>query len=356
MSAAEEKKMPDQAKLEQMAARFAPTEITVNLSKLAPNDRKVLAKLVEASQIVDGIFLRQMWPGNPSMLLDLASDRTPEGRARLHYFIMNKGPWSALDHNEPFIAGALPKPQGAGFYPLDATKDEIATWIKGLPAKEQEEAKGFFTVIRRQPSDSFKLVPYNTEYEGELILAAKLLREAAAAATEPTLQKFLKTRADAFLTNDYYQSDIAWMELKGAIEPTIGPYEVYNDEWFNYKAAFESFITVLDEEESAKLQKFSGQLQDIENHLPIDPKYRNPKLGALAPIVVVNELFDAGDANHGVQTAAFNLPNDERVTREKGSKRVMLKNVQDAKFSKILKPIAQVVLSPDDQKDLSFDA
>ncbi|MGH7938220.1 MAG: dipeptidyl-peptidase 3 family protein, partial [Bryobacteraceae bacterium] len=153
---------PDQAKLEQMAARFTPTEITVDLSKLAPNDRKVLAKLVEASQIVDGIFLRQMWPGNPSMLLDLANDGTPGGRARLHYFIMNKGPWSALDHNEPFVAGAPPKPEGAGFYPLDATKDEIATWIKGLPAKEQEEAKGFFTVIRRNAANSFKLVPYNT--------------------------------------------------------------------------------------------------------------------------------------------------------------------------------------------------
>jgi hypothetical protein len=146
------------------------------------------------------------------------------------------------------------------------------------------------------------------------------------------------------------------MELTGAIEPTIGPYEVYEDGWFNYKASFESFITVQDETESAKLEKFSGQLQDIENHLPIDPKYRNPKLGALSPMVVVNEIFCAGDANHGVQTAAFNLPNDERVTREKGSKRVMLKNVQDAKFAKTLVPISKIVLSPNDQKDLSFDA
>ena len=153
--------------------------------------------------------------------------------------------------------------------------------------------------------------------------AAVLLREAATAATEPTLKKFLITRADAFLSNDYYPSDVAWMELKGAIEPTIGPYEVYEDEWFNYKAGFESFITVQDEAESAKLEKFAGQLQDIENHLPIDPKYRNPKIGALSPMVVVDEIFCAGDANHGVQTAAFNLPNDERVTREKGSKRVM---------------------------------
>src|SRR5438270_1636822 len=146
------------------------------------------------------------------------------------------------------------------------------------------------------------------------------------------------------------------MELKGAVEPTIGPYEVYEDEWFNYKAGFESFVTLQDEAETAKLQKFAGELQDIENHLPIDPKYRNPKLGTLAPIVVVNEIFAAGDGNRGVQTAAFNLPNDERVVREQGAKRVMLKNVQDAKFAKTLVPISKVVLSPADQKNVAFDA
>src|SRR4029077_13164031 len=146
------------------------------------------------------------------------------------------------------------------------------------------------------------------------------------------------------------------MELKGTNEPTFGPYEVYEDELFNYKAAFEAFITVRDEAESAKLQKFSGLLQDVEDHLPIDPKHRNPKLGALAPIVVVNEIFAAGDANRGVQTAAYNLPNDERVVQEKGAKRVMLKNVQDAKFAKTLVPISKVALTPADQKDVAFDA
>jgi hypothetical protein len=194
------------------------------------------------------------------------------------------------------------------------------------------------------------------EYQGELLAAAKLLHEASDTATEPTLKKFLNSRADAFLTNNYYDSDVAWMELNGAIQPTIGPYEVYEDGWFNYKAGFESFITVQDEAESAKLSRFSAQLQDIEDHLPIDPKYRNPKLGALAPIVVVNEIFCSGDGNHGVQTAAFNLPNDERITREKGSKRILLKNVQDAKFAKTLVPISKVVLSPADQKDVGFDA
>jgi hypothetical protein len=146
------------------------------------------------------------------------------------------------------------------------------------------------------------------------------------------------------------------MELKGAIEPTIGPYEVYEDEWFNYKAGFEAYVTVQDEAETAKLDKFGGELQDIENALPIEAKYRNPKIGALAPMVVVNEIFAAGDGNRGVQTAAFNLPNDERVIREKGSKRVMLKNVQDAKFAKTLVPISRVVLAPEDQKDVVFEA
>ena len=355
-AAAEETKMPDKAKLEQMAARFAPTEIKADLSKLSPNDRKVLAKLVEASQVIDGLFLRQAWAENPSMLLDLAKDTTPEGRARLHYFLINKGPWSNLDHNAPFVIGAPPKPESAGFYPSDATKSEIESWIKSLPADQQQSAKGFFTVVKRQADKKLTLVPYNIEYQGELITAAKLLREAAEAASEPTLKTFLTTRADAFLSNDYYASDVAWMELAGAIEPTIGPYEVYNDGWFNYKAGYESFITVLDEGESAKLKKFSGYLQEIENNLPIDPKYRNPKLGALSPMVVVNEIFCAGDANHGVQTAAYNLPNDERVTREKGSKRVMLKNVQDAKFAKTLVPISQLVLVPNERKNLSFDA
>ena len=199
-------------------------------------------------------------------------------------------------------------------------------------------------------------MPYSVEYQGELGRAAALLREAAAETTAPSLKKFLTARADAFLSNDYYASDIAWMELDAPVEPTIGPYEVYEDEWFNFKAAFEAFITVRDDAESAKLQTFSKHLQALENALPIDPKYRNAKLGELAPIKVVNVVLTAGDGNRGVQTAAFNLPNDERVIREKGSKRVMLKNVQDAKFRTVLLPIAKVALTPADRKNVSFDA
>jgi hypothetical protein len=342
-----------------MAARFEPTEIGADLAGLSTTDRRVLGKLVEASRGIDALFLRQVWAGNEGMLLQLLGDSRPEGRARLHYFLINKGPWSRIDHQEVFVPGAPAKPAGANFYPTDATRQEIETWIHSLPAAEQASATGFFTVIRRPAArgkDPLVIVPYSLEYQGELARIAGLLREAADLTSEPSLKAFLSTRADAFMTNDYYDSDVAWMELKGVVEPTIGPYEVYEDELFNYKAAFESYVTVQDSAETAKLQMLAGQLQDIEDHLPVDAKYRNPKLGGMAPIVVVNEIYAAGDGNRGVQTAAFNLPNDERVVREKGSKRVMLRNVQEAKFKAALVPISRVVLADADRQEVSFDA
>jgi Peptidase family M49 len=346
---------PDAAALQRMAARFAPTDVTADITSLPPSEHLALMKMIEAAKVMDAIFLRQVWAGNEPLLLDLLQDQSPLGRARLHYFMVNKGPWSSLDMDRPFIPGVPAKPEAANFYPAGATRTEIEAWLKALPEAQRSEATGFFTTIRRAGSQ-FTIVPYSIEYQGELARAAELLREAAASTMQPTLKDFLNKRAEAFLTNNYYESDVAWMDLDASIEPTIGPYEVYEDEWFNYKAAFEAFITIRNDAETQKLVRLSAQLQDIENHLPIDPGYRNPKLGAAAPIRVVNVVFTAGDGNHAVQTAAFNLPNDERVIREKGSKRVLLKNVQEAKFSKVLLPISKVALASADQKDVSFDA
>ncbi len=348
--------LPDAAKLAAMAARFAPVDIGADLSGLPGTERQALAKLVQAGYIMDALFLRQVWGGNDAQLVQLVGDATPLGRARLHYFLINKGGWSRLDHDAVFLPGVPPKPESANFYPAGATKAEVEAWIAALPDAERKAATGFFTTIRRGADGRFRAVPYDLEYQGELARASELLREAAALTAEPTLERFLQTRADAFLSNDYYASDVAWMELDAAVEPTIGPYEVYEDEWFNYKAGFEAFITIRDAAESAKLAKFGAELQDIENHLPIDPALRNPRLGGMAPIRVVNVVLAAGDGNRGVQTAAYNLPNDERVVREKGAKRVMLKNMQEAKFDKALVPISRVVLSQADQKNVSFDA
>ena len=342
--------------LRSMTARFAPVDLTADISSLPPNERQALAKLIEAAKAFDSLFLRQVWAGNEPLLLTLVRDSSDLGRARLHYFLINKGPWSRIDDNEPFVPGAPAKPPQGSFYPPDSTKNEIESWIGTLPATERTRATGFFTTIRRGPDRRLMAVPYSIEYQPEVGRVAALLREAAGLTAQPTLKRFLDARADALLSNDYYASDVAWMELDASIEPTIGPYEVYEDEWFNYKAAFEAFITVRDDVESAKLARFGSELQDIENNLPIDPKYRNPKLGAMAPIRVVNTVFSSGDANRGVQTAAFNLPNDERVIQEKGSKRVMLKNNQDAKFRMVLQPIAKVALASADQAAVSFDA
>lgn len=347
---------PDLAALTKMTARFAPVDIGADVSKLPAEERTALVHLIEAARQVDAIFLRQVWGGNPALLMDLADDQTPLGKARLAYFFINKGPWSRLDHHASFIAGVPAKPEGANFYPAGATKDEIEAWHKTLADGDRAIANGFFTAIRRTPDGKFSSVPYSIEYQGELAIMADRLRAAAKATRQPTLQKFLTARADALLSNDYYASDVAWMELDASLEPTIGPYEVYEDEWFNAKAAYEAFITLRDDAETAKLSMFGKELQGLEDHLPIDPSLRNPKLGALAPIRVVNVVFAAGDANRGVQTAAFNLPNDERVIREKGAKRVMLKNMQDAKFSRVLQPIAKIALTPADQKNVAFDA
>ena len=352
---ASDSNVPGLPQLKTMTARFAPVDIGADLSGLPANERQALARMIEAAKVFDPIFLRQVWSGNETVLLDLAEDQSELGRARLHYFLINKGPWSRLDHFEPFVPGVPKKAEQANFYPAGATKAEVEAWMKTLPDAERERAMGFFTTIRRDPAGTLVAIPYSTEYQGELAHAAALLREAASLTKQPTLKAFLEKRAEAFITNDYYASDVAWMELDASIEPTIGPYETYEDEWFGFKASFEAFITLRDDAETNKLTRFASELQDIENNLPIDPKYRNPRLGALAPIRVVNTVFSSGDGNRGVQTAAYNLPNDERVIKEKGSKRVMLKNNQEAKFKVVLVPISKVALPAKDQGNVRFD-
>src|SRR6478735_157998 len=347
--------LPDEAALKAMTARFAPVTLTVDTSALPANEKLALAKLVEAAKIIDALFIRQSAPLNETYLAELVRDTSPLGRARLHYFSLNAGAWSRLDSHVPFLPGVGPKPPGANFYPLDTTRDELDAWIASLAPEAKAQATGFFTTIRRDAAGKFVLVPYSIEYQPELMQMAALLREAAAATKQPTLKAFLEKRAAAFLSNDYYDSDMAWMELDATIEPTIGPYETYEDSWFNYKAAFEAYIAVTDAGETSKLAKFSAELQGLEDKLPIDPKYRRAKLGGLAPIRVVNVVFTSGDGNRGVQTAAFSLPNDERVVAAKGSKRVMLKNVQEAKFAQVLVPISKISLAAEDQPYVAFD-
>jgi len=359
---------PDLAELNRMIARFAPVELHADSSKLSPGDQKALAKLLDAARVIDDIFLEQVWSGNVALRTKLAADMSPLGKVRLHYFDLNKGPWSELDEQVAFLPGVPGKKlPGANFYPEDMTKQEFES--NSWSVAKEADPRGFFTVIRWGPVGIYRTsegkksekrllvsVPYSTAYKADLTKAARLLEEAAVLTSNKSLQDFLKRRSKAFLSNNYYDSDVAWMKLDAPIDITIGPYETYMDEIFGYKAAFEAYVTLRDDEETAKLKMFADHLQEIENNLPLDAKFRNPKIGALAPIRVVNQVLATGDGAHGVRTAAFNLPNDERIVQKMGSKRVMLKNVQEAKFSKTLEPIAKRVLAPANQGDLSFNA
>ncbi|WP_092274900.1 MULTISPECIES: hypothetical protein [unclassified Duganella] len=349
--------------LNKMSKRFAPIALTADTAHLSAGDKKAIAKLIEAAKIIDVLQLRQRWSGNEALWAALQKDTTPLGKARLNYFWLNKGPWSILDDHQSFLPAEVggvtvpaKKPEGGNFYPEGATKAELENWINALPAADKEQAQWFFTTIRKNKDGQFAIVKYSDEYKADLQKAAALLKQAAADTDNASLKKFLDLRADAFLSNDYLASDFAWMDLDSPVDITIGPYETYNDELFGYKAAFEAYVNIRDEKETRKLDFFAKHMQELEDNLPLDAQYRNPKVGALAPMVVVNQVYGAGDGNMGVQTAAYNLPNDERIISQRGSKRVMLKNVQQAKFKSTLTPIAKLVLRPADQKDVDFDS
>ncbi len=332
--------------------KFAPTEIGVDAGKIPEKHRKVIGKLVEAAKIMDDLYLHQVSGKNPEWRATIAADEKLADT--LAAFDIMYGPWNRLNHNEIFW-GDSAKPKGANFYPEDLKKEEIEKWIADHP--EQKEAfTGYFTLIERD-GDGLKTMPYAEVYKKWLDPAAKLLDEAAEFAVDERLKKYLVSRAKAFRDNEYRQSDMNWMDLgDGDIEIVIGPYEVYEDELMGYKAAFETFLALRDPEDSKKLAEIKGYMKDMEQFLPIPDEYKNLNRGFESPISVVDVLYTSGDTRAGVQTLAFNLPNDEVVREKKGSKKVMLTNVANAKFEKILIPIANRLMREDQVKNVSFKA
>lgn len=334
--------------------KFVPTELNYDSSNLDEREKMVVEKLYQASKIMDEIFLEQVYSKNDEIKAKLMSENTELAKLQLELFNIMFGPFNRLEHDAPFI-GTEKKPLGANFYPEDMTKEEFDNFIKANPADEKSFTSEF-TVIRREDG-KLVAIPYSEFWKDKLTKASKLLKEAADYADNPSLKKYLNSRADAFLSNDYYQSDMDWMDVKNnKIEIVIGPYEVYEDALFNFKASFESFLTLKDPVETEKLDVFKKYLRDMEIHLPIPDEYKNLDRGSESPLAVVNEIFSGGDTKAGVQTIAFNLPNDERVRKAKGSKKVMLKNVSQAKYDKLLIPIAEVVLEPDQMQYVTFDA
>jgi hypothetical protein len=340
--------------IDKRVAQFSPTPLHADLTALEGEDRKVLVKLVEASHLMNEVFLRQAWAGNAELRAQLKSSHEPHAVGARQYFAINFGPWDRLAERQPFI-GDTPRPPGAGYYPEDLTKEAFEDWIAKHPA-DKEKLTSTVTVVRRGPDGGLVAVPYSQEYGEWLKPAAKLLREAAALAKNASLKRFLDLRADAFENDDYYASDVAWMDLDAPVEVTIGPYETYEDDLLGYKAAFEAYVTVNLPKESAALSRYKERLPWLEKNLPIPDADKNLHRGTDSPIRVVDIAYGAGEAQAGVQTVAFNLPNDERVREAKGSKKVLLHNIMKAKYDRILIPIAHQVLDPAQVQDVTFDA
>jgi hypothetical protein len=350
------------ADIERRVAQFSPTPLSADLSSLGELERRALAELVEAARPLDQIFLRQASTANPELRRQLAAYRGPHAAATLAYFDINFGPWDRLAEWQPFV-GDRPRPAGAGFYPEDLTREAFEGWLAKHPG-DRASLTSTTTVIRRGRRGrvgtgggaELIAVPYSREYAAWLGPAADHLRQAAAMTGNASLKRFLASRAAAFASDDYYASDMDWMDLDSPIEITIGPYETYEDTLLGYKAAFEAYVTVALPAESAALARYKERLPWLERNLPIPDAWKNLGRGTASPIRVVDLVYGAGEAQAAVQTLAFNLPNDERVREAKGSKKVLLRNVMRAKYDQILLPIARQVLDPAQLPDVAFEA
>ena len=327
--------------LQAMRDQFAVIDMNADTSFLSDEEIGVVEKLNQVGNLMSQIYMRQRSEMNPEWRAAIAASDLEQKDLVLQLFDLHFGPWDTLDHNKPFY-GTTPLPEGAAFYPADMTKQEFEDWIAAHPEDKEAFTSGY-TVIRRD-GDKLVAIAYSDHYREWLEPAAALMREAAEMTSNESLKTFLSLRAEAFLNDDYYQSELAWMDLEGPIEAAIGPYEVYTDNLFGYKTAFEAFITVKNPEESAALAKYKDFLRAMEANLPVEESYKNFKRGFESPIAVTYQVHGGGDNVPGVQTIAFNLPNDERVREAKGAKKVILNNVLGAKFDRILEPMAKEVL------------
>lgn len=324
-------------------AKFAEVRMNPDTSFLTESERAVVNKLMEIGPVMDDIFLLQRNAENDAIRRRVAATGDADALAM---FDLHFAHCDGLEDDAPFVEGLDDCPDGSGFYPIDMTREEFEAHLEANPDDREAFTSGY-TVIRRNADGELYAVPYAVEYSDHVDQAVRLMRQAAAMSEEPTLKRFLELRADAFETDDYFESELAWMDLEGPIEIAIGPYEVYDDGLFGYKTAYEMFLTIKDPEASAALDKYKAYLPEMEANLPVEDRYKNTTRGFESPIAVVDQIKGGGDNSNGVQTIAFNLPNDERVREAKGAKKVILSNVLGAKYDRILSPIGERVLVPE---------
>jgi peptidase M49-like protein len=336
--------------IEKKLAQYTTVRLTTDLSKLSENERQVIPLLIDAARPMDAIFWRQAYGNRDSLLRSVADP------AVQRYVEINYGPWDRLAENAPFVEGAGPKPAGAGFYPPDMTKAEFETAAKKSPAAGKA-LRSQYTVVRRDSARGLVAIPYREAYADQVAPAVAKLREAARLADDPGLRRYLELRAKALETDDYQASDLAWLDMKNnTIEVVIGPIENYEDQLFGYKTSHEAFVLVKDKEWSGRLARYAAMLPSLQRELPVPAAYKREQPGTDSDLNAYDALYYAGDANAGSKTIAINLPNDEQVQLKKGTRRLQLKNSMQAKFDKILVPIADELIAEDQRRHINFDA
>jgi hypothetical protein len=327
------------------AGDYAVVPLKADLSHLDENTRRMVAKLVQAADLMNELTWKQSWDGDRAALMAQAPDEATRELVNINF-----GPWDRLNEDTPFIAGIKPRPPGGVFYPVDMTKEEFE-------AADLPDKKSNYTLLRRDAAGKLITVPYHVEYKVELKRTAALLREAAELSADQSFADYLRMRADALLNDNFRPSDMAWMDMKtNPVDIVIGPIETYEDQLFGYKAAYEGLVLVKDVEWSKKLARYAGFLPELQQGLPVDAKYKAEKPGAKADLNAYEAVYYAGDANVGAKTIAINLPNDEEVQLAKGTRRLQLENVMKAKFDAILMPIARQLIAQDQLKHVTFEA
>jgi len=332
------------AEAEQRLYIYTPYQLKTDLSHLSDDQKKMVGLLIDASEIMDNLFWQQAFPGNKESLLSRVDGDVREFTA------INYGPWDRLNNNKPFLTGFEEKPEGANFYPADMSKTEFEN-------ADLADKDSLYTLLRRDEQGELITVPYSEAFKNSLTRASDLLLEAADLAESKAFAKYLRLRAEAFLSNEYQPSDMAWMEMTdNDVDVVIGPIENYEDHLYGYKTAFESYVLIKDKAWSQRLAKYAEYLPQLQEGLPVEPAYKAEMPGANAQLNAYDAVYYAGHSNAGSKTIAINLPNDEEVQLEKGTRRLQLKNAMQAKFDKILVPIAELLIVPEQRENITFNA
>jgi len=324
--------------------KYVSVKLTADLSVLTKKESEMLPILIQATDIMNGLFWYQSY-GNKTGLLNSISDEHSKKFIKINY-----GPWDRLNGNASFIEGIDDKPKGANFYPQDMTKEEFE-------AAEIEDKSSLYNFVRRDENGKLYSIPYHKQFETELAEVSKLLIEASILAEDEGLKTYLELRAQALLNDDYQPSDLAWMDMKtNTLDIVIGPIETYEDQLFGNKAAYEGYVLIKDQEWSSRLARFASFLPELQKGIPVEDAYKTETPGTDSDLNAYDVVFYAGDCNAGSKTIAINLPNDEEVQLQKGTRRLQLKNAMRAKFDKILVPISEYLIDESQRKHITFDA